>query len=85
MRAQEFIIENKVATTPRLQRVMSLLRAKHPQANSDLEALAFELLDSQRDDRRDISRLDVENDMEEMDIEQLQAALDRLQKKQSYK
>lgn len=85
MRAQEFIVENKVATTPRLQRVMNLLRARHPQANSDLEALAFELLDSQRSDRRDIARLDQENDMEELDIEQLQAALDRLQKKQSSK
>lgn len=83
MKSYEFITEDKVATTPRLERVMKLLRAKHPQANTDLEALAFELLDGQRADRRDISRLDQENDMEELDIEQLQQALDRLQKRQT--
>jgi hypothetical protein len=81
MRIKELFTESKVANNPRLQRVMSLLRARHPQAETDLEALAFELLDGQRADRRDITRLDQENDQEESDIDRLERAVRELRKK----
>jgi hypothetical protein len=81
MRIKELLTESKVANNPRLQRVMSLLRARHPQAETDLEALAFELLDGQRADRRDITRLDQENDQEESDIDRLERAVRELRKK----
>jgi hypothetical protein len=81
MRIKELLTESKVANNPRLQRVMSLLRARHPQAETDLEALAFELLDGQRADRKDITRLDQENDQEESDIDRLERAVRELRKK----
>lgn len=81
MRAQEFLTERKVAATPRLQRVISLLRARHPEATTDLEALAYEFLDTQRSDRREIGRLDAENDQEEADIADLERAIGQLKKR----
>lgn len=46
-------------------------RAKYPQAASDLDALIIDYTRGQRRDRRDISRLDIENDQEQEDINRL--------------
>lgn len=81
MRATEFITEREVATSPRMQRLITLIRAKHPQANSDLEALAYEFMDAQRKDQREINRLDAENDQEEADIADLERAVAILRKR----
>lgn len=54
------------------------LQARHPQARDIESALAMDYMVSQRQDRRDITRLDRENDQEEADIEDLQRSLDKL-------
>jgi len=78
----EIMCEDKnVAAAPRLQRVLTLLRARHPQARTDLEALAYEFLDAQKTDRREITRLDQENDQEEEDIRALERAISVLKKR----
>jgi hypothetical protein len=53
-----------------------MLRARHPQAEDDLEALIFDFRTQQARDRSDISRLDAENDAEEEDIARLEKMLD---------
>jgi hypothetical protein len=62
------------------------IRAKHPQAKSEFDALIADLNSGQQQDRRDIGRLDQENDQEEADIERLdiendsdETRLDRLE------
>jgi hypothetical protein len=69
--------EKKVAN-PRIERILKMLRAKHPQAENDLEALILDFRTQQGQDRRDIGRLDMENDQEEADIERLEKILANL-------
>jgi hypothetical protein len=54
------------------------LQARHPQARDIESALAMDYMVSQRQDRRDITRLDRENDQEQADINDLQQSLDKL-------
>lgn len=62
------------------------IRAKHPQAKSEFDALIADLEQGQQQDRSDIGRLDNENDQEEVEIDRLDsendqddARLDRLE------
>jgi len=73
MRAREFAEkkERLGAVNPRSAAGLIKLRAQYPDANSDLEALMIDYGSSQKQDRRDISRLDQENDSEEKQIDQL--------------
>lgn len=73
MRAQEFAEkkERLGAVNPRSAAGLIKLRAQYPDANSDLEALMIDYGSSQKQDRRDITRLDHENDSEEQQIDQL--------------
>jgi hypothetical protein len=54
------------------------LQARHPQARDIESALAMDYMVSQRQDRRDITRLDLENDQEQAEIDDLQRSLDKL-------
>ena len=76
-RIREAAGQNK-SSNPRIERILKQLRARHPQAQDDLEALIYDFRSSQGQDRRDISRLDQENDMEEADIERLEKILANL-------
>jgi len=71
----EFIPESE-KRNPRIERILKMLRARHPQAEDDLEALIFDFRTQQARDRSDISRLDAENDAEEEDIARLEKMLD---------
>lgn len=78
------LIEKKEADlrkTQRTTRIMQRLRAKYPQAQTDLEAVLLNFNDGQRQDRIDINRLDREVDREERDIDQLEKEVDSLAKK----
>jgi chromosome segregation ATPase len=70
--------ETNLRKTARTQRMMSQLRAKYPQAESDLEALLYDFRSGQAQDRQDINRLDGEIDSEEAKIERIQSDLDDL-------
>ena len=52
----------------RTERMMSQMRARQPQATSDLEALAYELQDAERRDAEEINKLEREVDSLETDI-----------------
>ena len=65
----------------RIERILKMLRARHPQAENDLEALIFDFRGQQAQDRSDIARLDSENDMEEADIQRLEKMLDLIRRK----
>jgi len=67
----------------RIDRILHMLRARHPQAQNDLEALILDFRGQQAQDRSDIARLDAENDTEEADIERLEALLDQLRRTRS--
>lgn len=54
------------------------LQARHPQARDIESAMAMDYMVSQRQDRRDITRLDRENDQEQAEIDDLQRSLDKL-------
>lgn len=54
--------------TARTQRMMDKVRARQPQARSDLEALAYDLEDQQQRDRSDIERLEKQRDDLERDV-----------------
>lgn len=75
------IREEKKSSNPRIDRILKMLRARHPQAKDDLEALIYDFRNSQAQDRRDISRLDAENDSEEAEIELIQKMIDDLRKR----
>ena len=75
-------LSQKKNSNARLNRILQQLRVKHPQAKDDLEALIFDFRREQGQDRRDISRLDRENDIEEADIERLETILANLKKQQ---
>ena len=72
------VSEAEVATTQKTQRMVNLMRARYPEAKTDLEALLLHFNTGQRQDRQDISTLYTQNDQEEQEIDQLQAALDKL-------
>jgi len=76
----EFIPESGKKNA-RIERILKQLRAKHPQAEDDLEALIFDFRTQQGQDRRDIARLDQENDIEEEDIQRLEKMLDVLRRR----
>ena len=59
----------------RIQHMLRVMRARYPGARSDLEALILAFDRDQARDRRDINRLDQENDQEEADIDRLEALL----------
>lgn len=65
----------------RIARILQMLRARHPQAENDLEALIFDFRTQQSQDRSDIARLDAENDAEEADIERLERMLDLIKRR----
>jgi len=75
------LAEQKKKGNPKIVRILSQLRARHPQAEDDLEALIFDFRSQQAQDRRDITRLDQENDMEEADIERLEQMLDVIRRR----
>jgi len=70
------IIPEEKKSNPRIERILKMLRARHPQAEDDLEALIYDFRSQQSQDRTDIARLDAENDAEEADIERLERMLD---------
>ena len=59
----------------RIQHMLRVMRARYPGARSDLEALILAFDRDQARDRRDINRLDQENDQEEADIDRLETLL----------
>ena len=67
-------------TNLRIQHMLRVMRARYPGARSDLEALILAFDRDQARDRRDINRLDQENDQEEADIDRLEALLDKREK-----
>jgi hypothetical protein len=75
------LAEQKKKGNPRIVRILSQLRARHPQAEDDLEALIFDFRSQQSQDRSDIARLDAENDAEEADIERLERMLELIKKR----
>jgi hypothetical protein len=72
------VSEAEIATSQKTQRMVNLMRARYPEAKTDLEALLLHFNTGQRQDRQDISTLYTQNDQEEQEIDQLQAALDKL-------
>jgi hypothetical protein len=70
-------------TNPRLERILKMLRATHPTAQNDLEALILDFRSQQAQDRTDIARLDAENDMEEADIDRLEQLVAQLKQRRA--
>jgi hypothetical protein len=79
-RVEPIVRESAKKPNPRIERILKQLRARHPQAEDDLEALIYDFRSQQGQDRKDISRLDMENDMEEADIDRLEKILINLKK-----
>lgn len=73
MRYREFAEDKD--TNLRIQHMLRVMRARYPGARSDLEALILAFDRDQARDRRDINRLDQENDQEEADIDRLETLL----------
>jgi hypothetical protein len=73
--------EERKGAGARIERILKMLRARHPQAENDLEALIFDFRSQQSQDRSDIARLDAENDMEEADIQRLERMLDLVKRR----
>lgn len=70
------------AVTARTQRMLDRIRARQPQATSDLEAMAYELQDAERRDAEEIDKLEKDVDNLETDIKQdLQRRIDTLTKR----
>ena len=81
MRYQEFAEDVDKEVNLRLQHMLRVMRARYPGARNDLEALMLMFSRDQERDRRDISRLDQENDQEEADIEAIERYLDQRERK----
>ena len=81
MRYQEFAEEVDKEVNLRLQHMLRVMRARYPGARNDLEALMLMFSRDQERDRRDIGRLDQENDQEEADIEAIERYLDQRERK----
>ena len=77
MRYQEFAEEVDKEVNLRLQHMLRVMRARYPGARNDLEALMLMFSRDQERDRRDIGRLDQENDQEEADIEAIERYLEK--------
>ena len=73
--------ENHTSNNPRVERMLKQLRIENPHAQTDIEAILFDYLKNEIEDKREIQRLDMENDMEEADIDQLQKQVGMLQRK----
>lgn len=58
--------------------ILKQLRARNPQAKTDSEAIVLDYAKSQAGDRKDISRLDRENDQEEDEIARLKQMVAKL-------
>jgi hypothetical protein len=82
-RVEPIVRESTKKSNPRIDRILKQLRARHPQAEDDLEALIYDFRTQQGQDRRDISRLDMENDAEEADIERLERILSNLKQQRA--
>jgi len=76
-------LSEEKSPSARVERILKMLRARHPQAENDLEALIFDFRSQQAQDRSDITRLDAENDMEEADIQRLERMLDLVKKRRA--
>jgi hypothetical protein len=70
--------KDDIASTGKTQRILTLMRAKYPQAENDIEALLLHFDTGQARDRTDINRLGAENDAEEEEIDALQKELDKI-------
>jgi len=81
MRYQEFAEEVDKEVNLRLQHMLRVMRARYPGARNDLEALMLMFNRDQERDRRDISRLDQENDQEQSDIAAIERYLDQRDRK----
>ena len=62
------VAEAPAGAQGRTERMMSKMRARQPQATSDVEALAYELEDAERRDSQEINKLEKEVDNLETDI-----------------
>lgn len=62
------VAEAPAGARGRTERMMSKMRARQPQATSDVEALAYELEDAERRDSQEITKLEKEVDSLETDI-----------------
>ena len=82
MTAYDSIMNKKVDEDKDLESefILKQLRARHPMAKSDSEAIVLDYTKSQSGDRKDISRLDYENDEEEADIADLEQENDAEQR-----
>lgn len=69
--AYDMLRERDLVSTPQAKNIMHQIRRQYPQARSDNEALLLAVMAMQDADRRDIGRLDRENDEEEADIDRL--------------
>jgi hypothetical protein len=65
----------------RIERILGLMRAKHPQAQNDLEAILLSFENGQKQDRSDINTLYSQNRSEEEDIASLEKALSAIKKR----
>ncbi len=81
MRYQEFAEEVDKEVNLRLQHMLRVMRARYPGARNDLEALMLMFSREQERDRKDIGRLDQENDQEQSDIEAIERYLDQRDRK----
>ena len=73
-----------ISASAKTDRMLSQMRAKYPQAQSDIEALLYSvnnLRTRQDQDEIEISRLDYENDQEEEAINQLERELDAIKRR----
>ena len=73
-------IERKSQRTARL---VNLIKAKYPQADSELEAIVMHFTNDQVKDRSDINTLYRQNDAEEAEIDDIQAQLDKLKSRRA--
>ena len=80
MRYREFAEDQEKDTNLRIQHMLRVMRARYPGARSDLEALILAFDRDQARDRRDINRLDQENDQEEADIDRIEDYLAKREK-----
>ena len=64
---------------PRTKRILRGIRARQPQAQSDIEALLYDVLGKQKKDREDITRLEKDRDDAEQDLKKdLERQIDTL-------
>ena len=79
-RTVESVME-EVATNKKTQRILNLMRAKHPTAQNDMEAMLLAYEKGQSQDRSDINTLYSQNREEDQEIEALEKELERIKKR----